>query len=398
MKKETRKITYICGYAKGRALKGILALILLCGFGLSAVFAKTVKVGIVNNPSMVLVDKQGQVAGIFSDILYSISEKEGWKSEYVYGRSDEVLDHLNSGNLDLLARCERWIYLLSGLVSLILLTIILRQIYIYRKKKRAARGAENLNQAVEEKTEELSFALQKAQIEEMIRSSYLATSVHELRNQLNNVIGFSGILLQQSSGEINLHQEKMILRIKESARYILDMLNDLHDAYRLDSDMLSLRPEEFELNSLLDYVRDSFLQEVQEKNLELITDFFVGEYKLISDKGRLEQILNNLLNNAIKFTDEGYVKLGCEADDKWIRICVEDSGVGVCEKVQDRLFRPFIQCHPERKTRPEGTGLGLFISLRLAKALGGDISVESEAGKGSKFCLILPRHGADTQG
>lgn len=282
-----------------------------------------------------------------------------------------------------------WLIGIAVLSFILLIILLLLLIHIYKFKKSSSGTKGSIDKEVEERTESLNYALQKANVEEMIRSAYLATSVHEVRNFLNNVIGLSGILLDKTPGEINPQQEKIVSHIKESSQHIMHSINDAHEAYKLATRRQVTRMEEFELSPFLEYLVDSFSVKAKEKGLQLRLKLLPDRQVIYSDKGRLEQILINLLNNAIKFTDEGFVEISCNKEDDNIHISVTDSGIGVSERLRNMLFRPFIK----GEKHSEGSGLGLYISSELAKMLGGEISLKNTSEQGSSFCVTLPIKG-----
>ncbi|HHV36734.1 MAG TPA: HAMP domain-containing histidine kinase [Candidatus Cloacimonetes bacterium] len=282
-----------------------------------------------------------------------------------------------------------WLIVLTVLSFVLFITLSLLLIYVLKLKNSRSGAPDSIDKEVEERTENLNYALQKAHVEEMIRSAYLATSVHELRNFLNNVIGLSGIMLDKSSGEINAQQEKIISHIKESSQHIMHSINDAHEAYKLATRQQITRMEEFELLPFLEYLIGSFSVKAKEKGLQLRLKPLQESHMIYSDKGRLEQILINLLSNAIKYTDKGFVEISCEREDESIHISVSDSGTGVPDKLKDMIFRPFIKGEKHN----EGSGLGLYISNELTKLIGGEISLQSTSEQGSSFCITLPVKG-----
>lgn len=278
---------------------------------------------------------------------------------------------------------------LTVLCSILLITLLLMLIYVCRIRNTRSTAKGSIDKEVEERTENLNYALQKAHVEEMIRSAYIATTVHELRNFLNNVIGLSGIMLDKSPGEINAQQEKIVSHIKESSQHIMHSINDAHEAYKLATRQQVTRMEEFELSHFLEYLIGSFSVQAKEKGLQLRLKPLQESLVIYSDKGRLEQILINLLGNTIKYTDKGFVEISCEREGESIHISVSDSGTGVPDRLKDMLFRPFIKGEKHN----EGSGLGLYISSELAKLLGGEISLQSTSEQGSSFCITLPVKG-----
>jgi signal transduction histidine kinase len=252
------------------------------------------------------------------------------------------------------------------------------------------------------RTEDLERALVRAEAADRLKSAFLATMSHELRTPLNSIIGFTGILLQGMAGPLTAEQSKQLGMVRGSGRHLLELINDVLDLSKIEAEQLKVRMEAFDLASLLERVVATVMPMAQKKGLSLAlsTPSQLGE--LVSDRRRVEQILLNLTNNAIKFTGFGSVKVTAEPVEGWrgargaapepaVRISVEDTGVGLKAADLSKLFQPFSQIDTGLTRQHEGTGLGLTICRRLAELLGGEIEVASEWGRGSVFSVTLPR-------
>jgi PAS domain S-box-containing protein len=261
---------------------------------------------------------------------------------------------------------------------------------------------ETLEQKVALRTEDLERALVRAEAADRLKSAFLATMSHELRTPLNSIIGFTGILLQGMAGPLTAEQSKQLGMVRGSGRHLLELINDVLDLSKIEAEQLKVRMEAFDLASLLERVVATVMPMAQKKGLSLAlsTPSQLGE--LVSDRRRVEQILLNLTNNAIKFTGFGSVKVTAEPVESWrgargaapepaVRISVEDTGVGLKAADLSKLFQPFSQIDTGLTRQHEGTGLGLTICRRLAELLGGEIEVASEWGRGSVFSVTLPR-------
>lgn len=245
---------------------------------------------------------------------------------------------------------------------------------------------------------ELRVAKVAAESADRLKSAFLATMSHELRTPLNSIIGFTGIVLQGLAGPLTGEQERQLGMVRDSARHLLALINDVLDISKIEAGELKVADEPFELASSLDKVANLVRPLAEKKGLSLALEGReIAPSSMHGDARRVEQILLNLLSNAIKFTDAGGVRVVVEtADDagqcvsRAIRIKVIDSGVGIRADDLAQLFQPFRQVDSALARRHEGTGLGLTICRRLASLMGGSVEVESRWGEGSIFSLTLP--------
>jgi signal transduction histidine kinase len=251
--------------------------------------------------------------------------------------------------------------------------------------------AASLEARVAERTADLHEAMQRAQAADQIKSAFLATMSHELRTPLNSIIGFSGVLLQGLAGPLNDEQHKQLGMVQNSAQHLLALINDVLDISKIEAGQLEVTCAPFDLRSAIETTLRTIAPLAQKKGLALRVSVDSSAAVIVSDRRRVEQILLNLLNNAVKFTERGFVQLRCRMMDDAVVIAVEDSGIGIRAEHIDRLFRPFQQVDSGLARRHEGTGLGLSICRSLAELLGGAITVASTWGEGSTFTVTLPR-------
>jgi PAS domain S-box-containing protein len=248
----------------------------------------------------------------------------------------------------------------------------------------------HLEEMVRERTAELEIALERAESADRLKSAFLATMSHELRTPLNSIIGFTGILLKGFAGPLNGEQVKQLGMAKTSAMHLLDLVNDVLDISKIEAGRLVVTLKTFDFSKMLKKITSVIQPMAEKKNLKIYLHISDQVGSINSDERRVEQIILNLLNNAVKFTDQGYVKIECETDGQRVITSVRDSGIGIGKKDMDKLFKPFSQVDTGIARNHEGTGLGLSISRKLAEKLGGLITVESEPGKGSTFTVTLP--------
>ena len=255
----------------------------------------------------------------------------------------------------------------------------------------------DLERKVEARTAELRAALVRAEAADRVKSAFLATMSHELRTPLNSIIGFTGILLQGLAGPLAPEQEKQLGMVRGSARHLLDLINDVLDISKIEAGQLETRLEPVDLRAAVERAVAAHRPAAAQKGLQL-TVTYPGELPpLRTDGRRLHQILLNLVNNAVKFTDQGSVAVEVAtgpsvrlAGGPAVAITVRDTGIGIRPGDLATLFQPFRQLDTGLARTHEGTGLGLAICRRLAELLGGEIHADSRYGAGSTFQVTLP--------
>jgi len=243
--------------------------------------------------------------------------------------------------------------------------------------------------ALEEKTEELEEANLRLKELDRLKSMFIASMSHELRTPLNSIIGFTGIILMGMTGEISEEQQKQLTIVKNSAQHLLSLVNDVIDVSKIEAGMVELDLNSFNLSKVIQDSYESFKVAADQKNLELVIntpEILVME----NDERRVKQILMNFLSNALKFTDQGKVEVKATETNGMVKIIVKDTGIGIKEEDMGKLFKAFSQIDVEDRSKQEGTGLGLYLSKKIADLLGGEIRAESEFGRGSTFMFTVP--------
>lgn len=238
------------------------------------------------------------------------------------------------------------------------------------------------------------------------KSEFLANMSHELRTPLNSILLLSKLLLNPKSNNLSGDQLKYIDVIQQSGKNLLSLINEILDLSKIESGEMELSFETISLEDLVANVSDIFMPIANEKNLEFsLTVYDNCPVSLVSDQLRLEQVLRNLLSNAMKFTEEGRVDLDiftetdtAGSDDNRIIFSVKDTGIGIPADKQDLVFESFRQADGSTQRKFGGTGLGLSICQHIAELLGGTLTLESREGKGSTFILSIPlKQSADTE-
>jgi len=257
------------------------------------------------------------------------------------------------------------------------------------------RHAEILEQRVEERTAELVQAKQRAESADRIKSAFLANMSHELRTPLNSIIGFTGIMLQELAGPLNEEQRKQLKMVRDSSRHLLALINDVLDISKIEAGQLTLSVVSFELKPSIEKMVKLVLPMAEKKGLELRLDMAADIKAVTTDQRRLEQVVLNLLNNAVKFTESGHVRLSCRVENDQYRLSVSDTGIGMGPEDISGLFRPFHQIDTGLARKHEGTGLGLSICKKLLDMMGGSIDVQSRRDHGSTFTIRFPIQSGD---
>jgi len=257
----------------------------------------------------------------------------------------------------------------------------------------------DLERKVAERTAELIIAKEQAESSDRMKSEFLATMSHELRTPLNAIIGFTGTMLMRLPGPLNAEQEKQLRTVQLSAKHLLSLINDLLDVAKIESGKLELNVEPVACQRVIDEVVTALRPTATAKGLVLEARVPIFDVAVLADRRSLSQILINLSNNALKFTERGSVVLQLHERDartNMVEISVIDTGVGIAEADLGKLFQSFAQVDTGSKRRIEGTGLGLYLSRKLAELLGGRIAVWSVRGEGSRFSVFLPAAPATT--
>jgi len=242
--------------------------------------------------------------------------------------------------------------------------------------------------ALQEKNIELELASRA-------KDRFLASMSHELRTPLNAVIGFTGTLLMKLPGDLNDDQVHQLEIVRNNARHLLALINDLLSVAKIEAGKVDLNPERIDCRSVVSEIAASLRPQAVAKGLELNLALPDSPVPFETDRRALSQIVINLTSNAIKFTERGSVRLTLTMDEsavaKRLIFSVRDTGAGIEEKEQAALFEPFVQGLAGRSTSgAEGTGLGLHLSRKLAGLLGGDLTCTSGYGAGSTFTVVIP--------
>ncbi|MCS7215788.1 MAG: ATP-binding protein [Thermodesulfovibrio sp.] len=251
---------------------------------------------------------------------------------------------------------------------------------------------ENLEQKVKERTAELQMAKLQAEAASRAKSEFLANMSHELRTPLNSIIGFTEVLQDQLFGPLNEKQLDYLKDVHDSAKHLLNLINDILDLSKIEEGRMELEISEFRVSDVVNTAVIMFKEKALKHGIKLEAEVQEdADITVMGDERKIKQVLFNLVSNAVKFTpDGGSVKVTARRNEDMIEIMIEDTGIGIKKEDLERLFQPFSQLETTYTKKYEGTGLGLALSKRLIELHGGKIWCESEYGKGSKFIFSFP--------
>ncbi len=223
-----------------------------------------------------------------------------------------------------------------------------------------------------------------------LKTSFLSNMSHEFRTPLNSVLSLARMLLDRLDGDLTEEQEKQVRYIQKSAQDLYEMVNDLLDLAKIEAGKIEIRPKEFTVGELFGALRGMLRPLLQSSSLDLTFEEAEDLPALVTDEGKVSQILRNFISNALKFTPRGEIRVSAGLRGDIVAFAVSDTGIGIASENLEKIFEEFVQIDNAAQQRIKGTGLGLPLSRNLARLLGGDIAVESTLGLGSTFTALIP--------
>jgi signal transduction histidine kinase len=226
-----------------------------------------------------------------------------------------------------------------------------------------------------------------------MKTRFLSNISHEFRSPLHSIFGITSLLLCRAEGTLNSEQDKLVGYIRNAADSLLELVNDLLDLAKIEAGKIEIRPSEFSAAEMLAGIQGMLSGSYMGSSVQLIFEEPADMPPFYSDHGKIAQILRNLIGNALKFTEQGEVRVSASYDGSTdiVTFTVRDTGVGIAQGDQEKIFDEFTQLENPAQNRVKGTGLGLPLCRKLATLLDGRVILESEPGRGSTFSLILPR-------
>lgn len=234
--------------------------------------------------------------------------------------------------------------------------------------------------------------VQKYQLDEAnkLKTTFLSNMSHELRTPLNSVIALSGVLNRRLANKIPIEEYSYLDVIERNGKHLLSLINDILDISRIEAGKEEVEIMKFDAGLLLNEIKELIEPQALEKQIELRFVPLCQDLSLTSDLKKFRHIVQNIIGNAVKFTEKGFVEIRAEKNEKYLKVVISDTGIGITESQIKHIFDEFRQADNSTSRRFGGTGLGLSIAKKYAELLGGSISVKSALGEGSIFTLLLP--------
>jgi len=238
--------------------------------------------------------------------------------------------------------------------------------------------------------DELGRLYQQLEAANRHKSEFLSRMSHDLRTPLNAIIGFTRIVLRKTEGQIPDLQKENLQKVLTSAEHLLGLINGLLDLAKIESGRMEVFVEIFKLDEVIPMLTSTIEPMLKDGRVRLVREIAADIPPLHTDREKLKQIVLNLLSNAAKFTERGEIKVVVAQENGSVKLIVSDTGIGMKKEALEHIFEEFRQAEKSTSSKYGGTGLGLAIVKRLVNLLGGEIEVESEEGRGSKFTITMP--------
>jgi len=325
----------------------------------------------------VLKTKQNQIETLNSQIENLNSEMEN--------KNSDLQDQMK-----IITRQKNTMFLLV-IISLLIVSLGISIYISYRRNAQKRKILAQQKEEIENTLKEVKLLNTKLKDADQYKSVFLASMSHELRTPLNSIIGYTGILLMGMTGDLTEEQNKQLTKVKNNARHLLSLINDILDISKIEADRVELAIEEFPLKKMVEEVIETLFPKASEKNLDL-SSYIDENITITTDYRRLKQVVLNLVTNAVNYSNSGKIQVFSElmAYNKY-KIIVKDTGIGISDDEIPRLFQPFHQIDSSlTKSNSSGTGLGLYLCRKIMGLLGGEIAVKSQLGVGSEFIIIIP--------
>ncbi len=356
----------------------LLLIVIILSIGSSYYFFR---INILNKQNLVLEKKVEERTHDLSSANSELMEKNNWiisQNEEIKSKNEEIIVKSHEINLQ------------KGLLEE-------QKNKIEKAFDELSKYRNKLEEIVENRTRELIIAKDKAEESDRLKSSFLANLSHEIRTPLNAIIGFSSVIIEPYITEDDRQKYNSI--IQSSSNTLLSLINDIIDFSKIEAGHLDIILREVSLSKIFSDIQEIFALEIKNqyvgiaKNVEFKVniDEKIQSINFVTDETRLKQILTNLINNSIKFTDQGCIEVGCKLiGEKTLEFFVKDTGIGIPNEYKEIIFQRFRKIENDNIHLYRGAGLGLSISQHLVRLLGGDIRVESNYGSGSVFYFSIP--------
>jgi signal transduction histidine kinase len=320
------------------------------------------------------------------------------ETKYFYSTEENRFFNSIAATLETQSTYQTLLLAFSGLLGILGLGLIISLRHSVNAELARAYGLlEEENRERRRLFEEAQQARAAAERASHAKSAFLANMSHEIRTPLNAVIGFTRIVRRKGAGELPPKQVENLDKVLVSADHLLGLINTILDIAKIEAGRMEVQPTTFDAATLVEESTTSVQPLIKEGQVQLKTEVEPDLPSIYSDQDKIKQILINLLSNAAKFTSEGQITVSARHQEEMLEIAVSDTGIGISEEALERVFEEFEQAESTTQQQYGGTGLGLPISRKLARLLGGDLSAASANGYGSTFTLTVPHHYLGTQ-
>jgi len=338
------------------------------------------------------------VSEIFDEVMGDLKDKGTWSGEIKAKKKDGTLFDVQASASTVYDETGKPIELMSSSINISDRKKAEKEILEINQELQAqAEELQSQTEELQQQSEELQeqnveLEAQREQVEEAnrLKSEFLSNMSHELRTPLNSVMALSRVLLVQAKDKLSEEELNYLEIIQRNGQNLLSLINDILDLSKIEAGKMDVTPKLFSIASTIETIVERLDPVAEEKGIAMNQEIADNLPQVESDEARVHQIVQNLIGNALKFTDQGSVTVSARSDAEKIYIRVADTGIGISAKDLSQIFQEFRQVDGTSARPYEGTGLGLAIAHKAAKMLGGDLTVQSALGKGSTFTLILP--------
>lgn len=347
-----------------------------------------------------LTDIPSDINVVFSTVSGEFKVKEIITIPVVDIKGDEIISVISLASIKNYS--SHSVRLINGLMNEIVARInalmTSQQLYDYSQRLKGAnteleQQAKELSLQADELVEQnTELEMQKVQLDEAnrLKTNFISTMSHELRTPLNSVIALSGVLSRRLSNKISNEESSYLEIIERNGKNLLTLINDILDISRIEAGREEIDVTEFSVDYAISEVVSMIHPQAVQRNINLVHELSDNGTLINTDENKFRHIIQNLISNAVKFTEKGYVEVVANLSDSHINITVTDTGIGISSEHLPYIFDEFRQADGSTSRRFGGSGLGLAISKKYANLLGGTITVQSEIDKGSRFILSLP--------
>jgi signal transduction histidine kinase len=320
------------------------------------------------------------------------------ETKYFYSTEENRFFNSIAATLEAQGTYQTLLLALSGLLGVLGVGLIISLRHsVNAELARAYSLLEEENRERRRLFEEAQQARAAAERASHAKSAFLASMSHEIRTPLNAIIGFTRIVRRKGAEELPPKQVENLNKVLSSADHLLGLINTILDIAKIEAGHVDVQPTTFDAATLVEESTTSVQPLIKEGRVQLKTELEPDLPSIYSDQDKIKQVLINLLSNAAKFTSEGHITVSARHQEETLEIAVSDTGIGISEEALGRIFEEFQQAESTTHQQYGGTGLGLPISLKLARLLGGDLRATSANGYGSTFTLSVPLHYGATQ-